>query len=110
MKRVTFKCEDCPKEFLAKQVLEIYLQQRRTYKGKNKTSTKCDSCTRNFSTKVLLHKDKKENYCQKIIICENFALLTGFFLYRCYYPHCSRDALSLLCGFFLYNNQQLKNF
>ena len=65
MKRVTFKCEDCPKEFLAKQVLEIYLQQRRTYKGKNKTSTKCDSCTRNFSTKVLLRKHKKKKITVK---------------------------------------------
>ena len=28
----------------------------------------------------------------------NFALLAGFFCYRCYYLHRSRDALSPICG------------
>ena len=27
-------------------------------------------------------------------------LLAGFFWYRCYYPHRSRDALSPICGLF----------
>ena len=32
----------------------------------------------------------------------NFALLAGFFWYRCYYPHRSRDSLSLVCGIFFF--------
>ena len=31
----------------------------------------------------------------------DFALLEGYFWYRCYYPHRSRDALSPVCGIFL---------
>ena len=53
-----------------------------------------------------------ENFCYKgckiaaptpkknLSFSVNFALIAGFFWYRCYYPHSSRDALSPVCGIF----------
>ena len=38
---------------------------------------------------------------QKGIFSANFALIAGFFWYRCYYPHRLRDALTPVCGIFL---------
>ena len=37
---------------------------------------------------------------KKLVFSANLALLAGFFWYRCYYLHRSRDALSPICGIF----------
>ena len=37
------------------------------------------------------------------LLSANFALLAGFFWYQCYYSHRSRDALSPVCGIFLFS-------
>ena len=91
MKKVIFKCEDCSKEFVSKRMLEIHLQRRRTCKGINKTNIKCDSCTHNFSTKILLRKHKKENDCQKIIICENCLRQVKEFRYNKHVITCKKN-------------------
>ena len=90
MKKVTFRCEDCPKEFLSKRMLEIHLQRRRTCKGKNKTNIQCDSCTQNFSTRILLHKHKKENDCQTIIVCKNCQRNVNEFRYNVHMITCMK--------------------
>ena len=48
---------------------------------------------------LLLIKSVKSSQ-KKVKFSTNFALLAGFFWYRCYYPHWSRDALSPGCGIF----------
>ena len=46
------------------------------------------------------HKGCKIAAQKKFVFSANFALLAGFFWYRCYYQHRSRDALSPVCGIF----------
>ena len=48
----------------------------------------------------LLIKGKKSPRKKKVRFSTNFALLAGFFWYRCYYLHLSRDSLSPVCGIF----------
>ena len=48
--------------------------------------------------KILAHKGCK--IAAQKIFSTKFALLAGFFCYRCYYPHRSRDALSPIWGIF----------
>ena len=50
--------------------------------------------------KLLLIKVVKSPRKKKFFFLANFALLAGFFWYRCYYPHRSRDSLSPVCGIF----------
>ena len=38
--------------------------------------------------------------CKVACVRRNFAFLAGFFLYRCYSPHWSRESLSPVCGIF----------
>ena len=47
--------------------------------------------------KFFAYKECKIN-AQKKVFFSNFALLAGFFWYRCYYPHRLRNALSPVCG------------
>ena len=49
--------------------------------------------------KLLLKKGVKSQRNKKLFLA-NFALLAGFFWYRCYYSHRSRFALSPICGIF----------
>ena len=90
IKKLNFKCEDCPKEFLSRRMLEIHIQRRRTCIGKNQRNIWCDSCTQNFSTKILLWKHKKENDCQKIIICENCHKNINEFRYKMHVITCKK--------------------
>ena len=53
--------------------------------------------------KTFAHKGCKIAGQQKVSFLANFALLAGFFWYRCYYPHQSRDSLSPVCGIFLFS-------
>ena len=50
--------------------------------------------------KTFAHKGCKIVAQEKLFFLVNFDLIAGFFLYRCYYLHWSRDALSPVCGIF----------
>ena len=52
--------------------------------------------------KTFAHKGCKIATQKKVCFSANFALLAGFYWYRCYYPHWSRDALSPVCGSFFF--------
>ena len=52
-------------------------------------------------SKLLLIKGEKSPRKKKVSFLVNFALLAGFFWYRCYYPHRLRDSVSPVCGIFI---------
>ena len=47
--------------------------------------------------RTFAHKGYKINSHKKVCLSANFALLSDFFWYWCYYPHWSRDSLSPVC-------------
>ena len=50
--------------------------------------------------KLLLIKGVKSPHKNKCFFLANFDLLSGFFCYRCYYPHRLGDSLSPVCVIF----------
>ena len=57
--------------------------------------------------KTFAYKECKIAPQKSLFFSAHFALLAGFFWYRCYYPHRSRDALSPVCGI-LYSNSNIE--
>ena len=59
--------------------------------------------------KTFAHKGCKIAAQFFFVFSANFDLLAGFFWYRCYYPHRSRELVSPVCGIFPKDSEYLKS-